>query len=59
MSIEKSVKTSENLFGFPQIESEPNTDNTLILEELSKELQFLLRVLTERKQQRQLCRRCF
>ena len=44
MSIEKSVKTSENLFGFPQIESEPNTDNTLILEELSKELQeFLLR----------------
>ena len=44
MSIEKSVKTSENLFVFPQIEPEPNTDNTLILEELSKELQeFLLR----------------
>ena len=44
MSIEKSVKTSENLFSFPQIEREPNTDNTLILEEISRESEeFLLR----------------
>ena len=44
MSIVKSVKTSENLFGFPQIDPEPNADNTLIFEEISSELEeFLLR----------------
>ena len=43
MSIVKSVKTSENLFGFPQIDPEPNADNTLIFEEISSELEeFLL-----------------
>ena len=30
MSIEKSVETSENLFSFPQIEPEPNADNTFM-----------------------------
>ena len=39
MSIEKLVKTSENLFGFPQIDLEPNADNTLIFEEISRELE--------------------
>ena len=34
MSIEKSVKMSENLFGFPQIDPEPNVSNTLIFEEI-------------------------
>ena len=44
MSIEKSVEASENLFRFPQIEPESNTDNTLIFEENSRELEeFLLR----------------
>ena len=42
MSIEKLVKTSENLFGFPQIDLEPNADNTLIFEEISRELEQLL-----------------
>ena len=44
MSIVKSVKTSESLFGFPQIDPEPNADNTLIFEEISSKLEeFLLR----------------
>ena len=44
MSIEKSVEASENVFGFPQIESESNADSKLILEEISRELEeFLLR----------------
>ena len=44
MSIEKSVEASENLFGFPQIEPASNTNNTLICEEISRELEeFLLR----------------
>ena len=44
MLIEKSVKTLENLFSFPQIDPEPNTDNTLIFEEILSELEeFLLR----------------
>ena len=42
MSIEKLVKTSENLFGFPQIDLEPNADNTLMFEEISRELEQLL-----------------
>ena len=42
MSIEKLVKASENLFGFPQIDLEPNADNTLIFEEISRELEQLL-----------------
>ena len=44
MSIEKSVEASENIFRFPQIEPESNTDNTLIFKENSRELEkFLLR----------------
>ena len=44
MLIEKSIEVSENLFGFPQIEPECNTDNTLIFEKISRELQeFLIR----------------
>ena len=44
MLIEKSVKTLENLFSFPQIDPEPNADNTLIFEEILSELEeFLLR----------------
>ena len=44
MLIEKSVKTLENLFSFPQIDAEPNADNTLIFEEILSELEeFLLR----------------
>ena len=45
MPIEKSAETPENLFGFPpQIEPQPNTDNTFIFEEISRELaEFLLR----------------
>ena len=44
MLIEKSVKTLENLFSFPQIDPEPNADNTLIFEEVLSELEeFLLR----------------
>ena len=44
MSIEKSVEASEILFGCPQIEPKPNTDNTLIFEEISREWdEFLLR----------------
>ena len=45
MPIEKSAETPENLFGFPpQIEHQPNTDNTFIFEEISRELaEFLLR----------------
>ena len=42
MLIGKSVEASENLFGFPQIEPEPNTDSTLIFEEISRELEELL-----------------
>ena len=38
MLIEKSIEVSENLFGFPQIEPECNTDNTLIFEKISREL---------------------
>ena len=41
MLIEKSV---ENLVDFPQIEADSNTNNTLIFEEISRELEeFLLR----------------
>ena len=44
MSIEKSVEASKNLFGFSQTKSDSNTDNTLIFEEVSRELEeFLLR----------------
>ena len=44
MSIEKSVEASEILIGCPQIEPKPNTDNTLIFEEISREWdEFLLR----------------
>ena len=40
MPIEKSAETPENLFGFPtQIEPQPNTDNTFIFEEISRELE--------------------
>ena len=42
MSIEKSVETSENLFGFPQIEPEPNADNIFIFEKISRELEKFL-----------------
>ena len=38
MLIEKSIEVSENLFGFPQIEPECSTDNTLIFEKISREL---------------------
>ena len=43
--IKKSAETPENLFGLPpQIEPQPNTDNTFIFEEISRELEeFLLR----------------
>ena len=37
MSMEKSLKKSENLFDLPQIDPEPNVDNTLIFEEISRE----------------------
>ena len=41
MLIEKSA---ENLVDFPQIEADSNTNNTLIFEEISRELEeFLLR----------------
>ena len=44
MSIEKSVEASEILYSFPQIEPKSNTNNTLIFEEISRELdEFLLR----------------
>ena len=44
MSIEKSVEASENLFDFTQTKADSNTDNTLMFEEVSRELQeFLLR----------------
>ena len=44
MLIEKSVEASENLFGSPQKEPGSNTDNTLIFEGISRELEeFLLR----------------
>ena len=44
MSIEKSVEASKNLFDFSQTKSDSNTDNTLIFEEVSRELEeFLLR----------------
>ena len=39
MLIEKSVEASRNLFAFPQIKPESNTDNTLISEEISRELE--------------------
>ena len=42
MLIGKSVEASENLFGFPQIEPEPNTNSMLIFEEISRELEELL-----------------
>ena len=43
MLTEKSIEASENLFDFPQIEPESNTDNKLIVEEISRELEeFLL-----------------
>ena len=37
MSIEKSLKKSENLFGLPQVDPEANVDNTLIFEKISRE----------------------
>ena len=44
MSVENSVEMLQNLFGFPQIEPEFITDNTLIFEEIPRELEeFLLR----------------
>ena len=44
MSIEKSVEASKNLFDFPQTKADSNTDNRLIFEEVSRELEeFLLR----------------
>ena len=39
MSIEKTLEASENLSGFPQIEATVSTDNTLIFEEITKELE--------------------
>ena len=38
MSIEKSVEASENLFDFTQTKADSNTDNTLMFEEVSREL---------------------
>ena len=44
MSIEKTLEASENFSGFPQIEANVSTDNTLIFEEITKELEaYLLR----------------
>ena len=44
MSVEHSVEMLQNLFGFPHVEPEFITDNTLIFEEISRELEeFLLR----------------
>ena len=56
MPIEKPVEVLENLFGFRQIEPEPNTDNTLVFEEVSKGIRV---VLTENKQQRRIDGFCF
>ena len=42
MSVEKSIETSENLFGFPQIEVAFSINKTLIFEEIIKELQAYL-----------------
>lgn len=39
MLIEKSVEASENLVDFPQIETYCNTNNTLVFEEISRELE--------------------
>lgn len=44
MLVEKSIEVSENHFGFPQIDARFSTDNTLICEEITKELEtYLLR----------------
>ena len=37
MSVENSVRTSDNLFGFEQKEISSETDNTLILEEIIRD----------------------
>ena len=37
--VENSVRTSENLFGFEKREFGSETDNTLIFEEIAKELE--------------------
>ena len=37
MSVENSVRTSDNLFGFEQKEIGSETDNTLILEEIIRD----------------------
>ena len=42
MSVEKAVEASEILYSFPQIEPKSNTNNTLIFEEISRELDELL-----------------
>ena len=39
MLVENSVRTSENLFGFEKREFGSETDNTLIFEEITKELE--------------------
>ena len=45
MSVEKSIEVLGNLFGFPQTEARFSTQNTLIFEEITKELEaYLLRV---------------
>ena len=42
MLVENSVRTSENLFGFEKREFGSETDNTLIFEEITKELEAYL-----------------
>lgn len=42
MLVEKSIEGSENHFGFPQIDPGFSTDNALIVEEITKELETYL-----------------
>ena len=43
MSIEMTAELSDNLFGFPKKEKGSEADNTLISEEITRELEYLLR----------------
>ena len=47
--MEMTTKLSDNLFGFPEKENGSEADNTLIFEEITRELEYLLRERFDRR----------